>query len=682
MLKVECESCKAPYQIDERRVPPTGLKMRCPKCGHSFLVTNPGAAPPPPPAKPAAPPKTTMTTGGGRAGPPGKPPPVPAAAKKTMVGVAPPMAQPARPPAAPISPPAPPAIRPTLPSDFPAALGSLDEVDLPLVRADSEAPPPPAPPAKKTAGFGDVDLDLPVVASNLPAAKPSAPRPGGGGSFDIDLPARAADLPARVADLPVARHGGAGMADLPVVSADLPMAAGNLPVVSAGLPVAAASLPVAAASLPVAAASLPVPAAGLPVTAAGLPMNASALPVTAQVLPVARGFGEIDLPNVIESLPSVPEGQRASSPPRFGEVDLPGEQAASPRPAGGVADSADFGDLELGEKAKPRTTGSSPGSFPPGATAVTRSDAPTSGDGGMTFGEVDFGGGGGAGAPSIGVDQSTSRSSEAPGGPSVRAAATTSVRPGPREAGARPALLPKKRPTGKLVAGGIVILLVLAGGALQLTTYGAFGYLAIEDSLHAKAYEQATAVAMQDAEKTLGVDTYDAAKSAADAAVAAHRRTPRAKPLTAYAAVVDAMATVRFGADGSRATPGKRLVSELPKDEAVKYLDVATAALAAADGDLDKARKGLDAASKRDTGDPIQLDVALLRGGVELAAKDSAAALLAFKRALELSNDARAHYGLARAYDLGGDAASARKELDATLALSPLHPGRSRSGHA
>ena len=43
MLKVECESCKAPYQIDERRVPPAGLKMRCPKCGHSFLVTNPNA---------------------------------------------------------------------------------------------------------------------------------------------------------------------------------------------------------------------------------------------------------------------------------------------------------------------------------------------------------------------------------------------------------------------------------------------------------------------------------------------------------------------------------------------------------------------------------------------------------------------------------------------------------------
>jgi len=40
MLKVECESCRAPYEIDERRVPPAGLKVRCSKCGQSFLVRS------------------------------------------------------------------------------------------------------------------------------------------------------------------------------------------------------------------------------------------------------------------------------------------------------------------------------------------------------------------------------------------------------------------------------------------------------------------------------------------------------------------------------------------------------------------------------------------------------------------------------------------------------------------
>lgn len=41
MFKVECLGCQAPYQVDERRVPEKGLKMRCPKCGTSFKVDPP-----------------------------------------------------------------------------------------------------------------------------------------------------------------------------------------------------------------------------------------------------------------------------------------------------------------------------------------------------------------------------------------------------------------------------------------------------------------------------------------------------------------------------------------------------------------------------------------------------------------------------------------------------------------
>ena len=45
MFKVDCPGCKAPYQVDERRVPKTGLKMRCPKCGTSFKVDAPDDQP-------------------------------------------------------------------------------------------------------------------------------------------------------------------------------------------------------------------------------------------------------------------------------------------------------------------------------------------------------------------------------------------------------------------------------------------------------------------------------------------------------------------------------------------------------------------------------------------------------------------------------------------------------------
>ncbi|HEV3192103.1 MAG TPA: tetratricopeptide repeat protein, partial [Polyangiaceae bacterium] len=64
-----------------------------------------------------------------------------------------------------------------------------------------------------------------------------------------------------------------------------------------------------------------------------------------------------------------------------------------------------------------------------------------------------------------------------------------------------------------------------------------------------------------------------------------------------------------------------------------------------------------------------------LQGDLELAARDGTAAVRAFKHALDLSNDARAHFGLARAYDLLGDAANSKKEIDATLATSPTHAG-------
>ncbi|MGC4066549.1 MAG: tetratricopeptide repeat protein [Polyangiaceae bacterium] len=41
MFTVECPGCSATYQVDERRVPATGLRMRCPKCSTAFVVEKP-----------------------------------------------------------------------------------------------------------------------------------------------------------------------------------------------------------------------------------------------------------------------------------------------------------------------------------------------------------------------------------------------------------------------------------------------------------------------------------------------------------------------------------------------------------------------------------------------------------------------------------------------------------------
>src|SRR5262245_20658911 len=164
MLKVECESCRAPYQVDERRVPPGGLKMRCPKCGHTFLVTDPNAKP--------APPAAGSAPGGGQTAP--RPPAAPARGPKaTMMGV-PPAAgglpgMPGMPGAPRVGQPASddpfaglPVARPTPPKIQPR------QAHAPTAPTVPQAPAAMAKATGTPLEFGIVD-DLPAVPTDLPA---------------------------------------------------------------------------------------------------------------------------------------------------------------------------------------------------------------------------------------------------------------------------------------------------------------------------------------------------------------------------------------------------------------------------------------------------------------------------------------------------------------------------------
>lgn len=63
-MKISCERCSAQYDLDENRIPPSGMMMKCPACLHQFTVRRGGAsssvpsmpkppvAPTPPPPKP------------------------------------------------------------------------------------------------------------------------------------------------------------------------------------------------------------------------------------------------------------------------------------------------------------------------------------------------------------------------------------------------------------------------------------------------------------------------------------------------------------------------------------------------------------------------------------------------------------------------------------------------------
>jgi predicted Zn finger-like uncharacterized protein len=703
MLKVACESCQAPYQVDERRVPPSGLKMRCPKCGHSFLVMAPGA--PPPATQEAAPPKTATLAGGGGlpAAPPRPPPPrapvstdsapadSAAQAKKTMVGLSPPAPAQKKAPPRPSS-----TVDPDLPSDFPAALGFLDDADLPVVPADLPAakapapprpgrPPPPRPPlpSKNSQEEGD----LPVPAASLPAIRPTAPSAS---RFDIDLPSPAAGLPVPTAALPSVSGGRQPPGASTMSGVGLPAVVSGLPIVSAALPAVASALPVPAQvlpslafgrnfgelDLPMVTESLPTVSESLPTVAESLPTFAESLPTLTESLPTATprdrhlpavqqfetplgAFGEIDLPREGEGSGAPPaQPARKSDSSDFGDLEPP-QQARS--------DSSDFGDLELDEERGVETR------------RASRPPVPNRSASGSSYGEVELTEASDP-PPAFGVEPVQETGSfasqsrpEPSGAPAAEMALPQAPAPAVRE---RPdADSTKKLSKGQIIGAGLGVAAILGGAALQLTPYGAFGYLYATDFLRAGDYARAATSAVHDAQASLGPDTYDQAKQAVEGAFAAHARTPRARALTAYAAIVDFEGSIRFGPDPARASRAAQLLSALPADTVTKYQDVGVAAQAAEGGFFDKAVTALDAVDKRYSADPVQVDIVFMRGDVALAVGDGSAARDAFQRALDMTQSARAHFGLARAYDLLDDAANAKKEIAATLALSPLHPG-------
>ncbi|MEO7032202.1 MAG: tetratricopeptide repeat protein [Polyangiaceae bacterium] len=357
MFKVECPGCKAPYQVDERRIPSSGLKMRCPKCGTSFKVdppsegraTGPNAvvlggalgmgsagesAPPPALAgpKPAADLRgTTVGVAPGGALPGVPPPPrpaVPANLKGTMMGVA---------PAAGVAPPQPP----------PRPAQNLKGTMIGVAPAPAGAPvgkPPPTPPRRTADSKPEPDLfddpDLPA----MPRPPPAAPRAQA--VSDSNLPAPRAPQP--FADLPAAPKN-AVFDDLPAAAA--PRAAGNsgaldwaldLDLPSPGGRAPVASVPARPSSPDI---DLDLPAVGerapggigLPSVSARAPSPALApadLPARPSEpdLPAGRRSGDVGLPSLPTGLPEL----RSVAPPAVatrGSVDLPSLSAARGRPS-------------------------------------------------------------------------------------------------------------------------------------------------------------------------------------------------------------------------------------------------------------------------------------------------------------------------------------------------------------
>ncbi len=215
MIKVSCPSCDAAYDVDEKRLPANGLRMRCPKCEESFQVHRDG---------------TTAKSGGGASPGSMKPP----RRKPTQVGLGPNM-----PPPGPPQPPAR-AGAPKQPSDLPKPAEELDlpapfeggYADLPAPKSGgrsldfdpfaddgiADLPAPKSQPEPPPSGFDPfADLDLPAPLESPGGVDLPAPMTSRGGS-EVDLPAplrggqaRAVDLFGEDVDLPMAMTD----ADLP-----------------------------------------------------------------------------------------------------------------------------------------------------------------------------------------------------------------------------------------------------------------------------------------------------------------------------------------------------------------------------------------------------------------------------------------------------------------------------------
>jgi predicted Zn finger-like uncharacterized protein len=654
MFNVECEGCKAPYQVDERRVPPTGLKMRCPKCGASFVVQRPadgllgGRSSPADAADLGAELPALVASKGPR-------PPVPAAPQADLPASLPgrgpprPGAGPPGAPAANLGPPSAPA-ETVRGAPSPA---TLDDFDFDLPAALGPARPRAAP---------ALELDLPAAEPARPKAPPPPPRP----------PAAPPAAPSFEADLPAVLSAG-----LPAVS-------------SAGLPqVSSAGLPTRpkAGALP----SVLDPArSGARALGAELPSPSPRLelPAVSPGLPAPKGkgssFGEIDLPllspeapTLSALLPNAHPGP-ASGPP----AKLAGAFTLGSDPPQEILDD-DLVSLDSGK----------PPAGPGGKPAVTRQ-----GGGGTAFGELSLGDddNGEASLESLPPLQKPAPAPAPPGPPPVEddmefggipQAAETKASDAPRLAplvappkvsrapSARPATAPAKASSHKgRVVAGLLALLVVGGASLEvLTPFGAFGRHALVDWLNSDKINAEQSKAIEEARRLLASDTFPDTRRAIAEVDTAQSKSPRAVGLLAYGAFVGYSAELRYGRGPDIDAHAKQQLAQIPADKPLAFAELARAAQAAVESQLPRAKQILESLAQREK---QNVDVALLAGEVELSAKDAQKALDDFTRAGALDGGAaRSSFGIARANAALGNDDAAVAQAKKVLAASPKHVG-------
>ncbi len=232
----------------------------------------------------------------------------------------------------------------------------------------------------------------------------------------------------------------------------------------------------------------------------------------------------------------------------------------------------------------------------------------------------------------------------------------------------------KKRFLIAMLCAGFAIALVSGGVAMQWTSWGAFGYLAINDAMFRGRYASAGRDAQEWIDAALRVDSYEVATETSARLKELGSEMPRAVGLATRAAIFDTILALRFNVVQNELPAATRWLRGLPESAEDKYFAIARVADIAARGDSASARKALDMIAL-EPGDPMSSAVAILHGEMSLTEDDPAGASRAFTTALASADTAAGHFGIARALTNLEDGMAAERAIVATLAINPSHAG-------
>ncbi len=730
MFEAKCPSCSSTYQVDERRVPPTGLKMRCPKCGDSFQVSTPVLSEPPvlgavlglskasSPKK--APPRHRATMLGvaepgnlsGDISEAAHLPPARAAvpprplAKKTMMGVAPGDAS-IELELAPLD-------------DSGAETSDIDELDLSATSShDSSDFDLPAAVSRPPVSEGGIDLpsltpeatpeaqlggevDLPSLGGDLPGLSL-----GGGSSDEFDLSSgELPSLPDSIG-LPSPVQGddlpSPAAASLPGLRAELPELAAGLPDIEAGLPELEAGLPLIGGSLPTPAGVLPELSAPLPDLSAPLPDSGERLPELSAPLPDNAEMSistaeDTDALSELEAFGSPPNGSlgtegivddepleefeltshpAASAAPRTEENVFGQGPTTSPQtiPAPSVSGEG-FGEVSLGGGEEEEDEFDA---FP------TDDAAPQAepGQSGQGYGDVSLGGD--SGGLDLGADidrgEAPDGFAEANSTGATTTAAVTAQVIAPSESRANAESKKEKTKSARrktsglsrnirIILGGAIVFAV-GGGALSfLPEVGPYGYYFITDTINAQSHRDELDRDIRAARKHLALDSAEQFEMAFAVLNRGRGDAPRYKPRAAFAAYLGELHQLRFGASSSVSAQGEVLLNGLAEAERnTRFLQLARLTRKAAGG----ASKEVATSSTRLLSQGP--DFARVVGEAALNSGQAETAANAWKIVLDVGKNPAAHFGMARAMTLLKKADEARLHIDATLEKNPQHAG-------